>query len=832
MDGKRFKNILFLCLAFLPTILLSSGIESSRHLKIKDCLLVPDEVSEQVLLLDFTKDAKWDEVVNFGNRLNTGYGEKLGNHGFFLSGPKATEKAAEKRSVDTAWQVWSSKFPVRGMSELVGNIDIFSNRSFKEIFAPHWENYVNSVHWYSADGKSLGRTAFPVMIKKQGLNPIAFRITVPEHAVEGRLSLGADSPNLGASDILLITRIRIGGIPFEGARCFTDGEAILPPICFAPNKPLCSISADTPEGSSITAEIAFAADKDGIPAQFSSFVPINHPIPKDTAWVKCRVKFLSDGKLRPALRSVTICGKNITGWKSLTAEKSALIRRVSKSPSHDPNQAFVFSVNHDLPINWRTLRVILDGSDITADLKRVDIASEQPALEAASFTFAPKKPFAMQSVHKAIVSFADIYGKSFSKPLYFFFDEPLKKGIVTIRDDGLLLLDGKPFFPIGPSYVKPLPENENSLDNAYAWLKKAGFNTICADPIRGGRQNFKRYKAYLDKIAKYGIKVYLQPGNSKGANCQDIDAILETVAEYYRHPALLAWYIGDDTVLHNTPEQMEMKTEAIRSIDPYHPTCQADAVLPYHPPVFSPVAGADDTSRYRPMVNATDIFRAELYPVRNHTEKNAKDCVPSLISSMRTIQRDIRDKAASPKSIWGIVQYFEGWNKTVEKSTWKRYPTWQELRAMTWGSAIYGAKGLNWYSYHYYPKMFAHGFMYKEETRRNMLRMIGEIVPLVNVLVERDNVPTPNVSILSGPVKDVLGNDSISVMARKHDGYLYIFALNSAFKPVKAQISAPDASNGIVLYENNREIAVKNGTVIDDFMPNEVHIYKLRYLNK
>ncbi|MBO4631456.1 MAG: hypothetical protein J5858_06000, partial [Lentisphaeria bacterium] len=111
----------------------------------------------------------------------------------------------------------------------------------------------------------------------------------------------------------------------------------------------------------------------------------------------------------------------------------------------------------------------------------------------------------------------------------------------------------------------------------------------------------------------------------------------------------------------------------------------------------------------------------------------------------------------------------------------------------------------------------------------NMLRMIGEIVPLVNILVERDNVPTPDVSILSGPAKDVLGNDSISIMARKHDGYLYIFALNSAFEPVKAKIATLSASHGIVLYEGNRSIIVKKGAVSDDFQPNEVHIYKLKY---
>lgn len=824
INGQIQKYILFLFFVGLPIILLSQAIESSHHIKIKkNSLLVPDKISEQLILLDFSQDAKWTKVVNHENTLNTGYGKKLGQKGFFLAGPNIPSKAGIKR-IDTAWQLWSAEFSVRGMSELIGNIDIYSSRSFKEHFSPFRESYVNAVYWFSADGKSLGRTAFPVAVKKQGYNQVSFRIAVPKQAVAGCLSLGADNPDLKTSDVLLISRVRVGGIPAEGYSFSTDGEVVFPPVRFSPGKTVCTISSDAPKGTSIIAEVAFAADKDGVPAKFSSYGTISRSVPQDTAWVKCRVKFQTDGKACPSLRKVTICGKTIAGWKSLSATNSACIRRESQSPSPDPNQAFVFSVKHDMPVNWRTLRVVLDGNDITTALKRTNTASEPPMLETALFTYAPKKPFTMRTVHKTIVTFSDIYGKTFSKILYFFFDEPLEKGVVTLRDDGLLLVDGKPFFPIGACYVTPLPENGNSLDNAYSWLRKAGFNLICAKPYPR-----EKCREYLDKVASYGIMTYFAPGTGN-ANCHDIDAIVQTVAEYYRHPSLLSWYIGDDTLNHNTPEQVEMKLEAIRAIDPYHPTCQADTVS--FPSFFSPVAQADDLSRYRPVVNFTDIFRAELYPVRNFTEKNAMECVPSIIADMRTIQRDIRDKANSPKNIWGIVQYFEGWNKSEKNATWKRYPTWQELRAMTWGCLIHGAKGLNWYSYQYYPKMFAHGFMYKEETRRNILRMTSEITPLINVLVERANVPAPRVNIISGPLKDALGNDSISVMARKHGDHLYIFALNSAFKPVKAQISAPNASNGIALYENNRMIAVNDGTVVDDFMPYEVHVYRLKYQDK
>ena len=849
VNSTRCCVILLLLLSCFPFLLFSQGLESSRKLKIKDRCLVPDKVPILVFSLDFANGAKWEKITNLEKLIDTGFGEKLGQRGFFLTGPDS------QKPLDTAWQLQSAKFPVRGMASLSGTIDIYSSRPFKEVFTPYRNSYVNSIFWFSADGKSLGRTAFPVAIKKQGHNPVTFRMAVPEQAAMALLSLGADSPNLEKADTLLISQIRLEGSPVQGGGCVTEAEAVLPPVRFTPGKPVCTFIADTPAGTSITAETAFAADKNGAPAEFSAFGPADRPAPKGPAWVKCRMKFLTNGKARPSLRSVTVCGKTIAGWKNLSAEKAAVIRRkadksasskpeqntrtkpvfcrLSKSPSADPNQPFVFSVSHDMPLNWRSLRVVLNGKDISAELKQADFPTKPPMLDAASFTYAPGKPFEMRTVYKAVVSLSDIYGTSFSRTLYFFFDEPLTENIVTLRDDGVILVDGKPFFPLGAPYVNPLPVNGNNLDNAYAWLRKAGFNLTVANPMvvmrTVGRKNFqKNFQAYLDKIASYGIKTYFPPGNTGGANCRDIDAILRTVVRYYRHPALLVWYIGDDTLSHNTPEEMELKIEAIRAVDPYHPTCQADAVYSFYPSVYSPVATADDPSRFRPVVNFTDIFRAELYPVRNSSKKNAQDCVPSLIADMRTIQRDIRDKATGPKSVWGIVQYFEGWGKSAEKAEWKRYPTWQELRAMTWATVIYDAKSVNWYSYTYSLDKFAHGFMYKEETRNNILRIMGEIVPLVDVLLERAAGPVPAVTILDGPAKDVLGNDSICVMARKHGDHTYLFALNSACKPVKARIAARGMSGGTVLYENSRNVEVKDDAVIDDFQPNEVHIYKLK----
>ena len=843
LNISKHPAILLLLLVF-PLALLSQGIESSVHIALDGGRLVPQKRSTvPVFQLDFAKPgAKWEKVENHENRLETGYGEKLGQTGFYLAG--------RDKGGDTAWQLWSAKFPVQGVLELTGTVAFHSNCGFPEVFTPYRKSYVNSVFWFAADGAPLGRTAFPVVVPQAGHTPVAFRMTVPRQAAQASLSLGADSPNLKAGDILLISRITLDGVPAQGGAYCTDAEAILPPVRFAPCKTVCTFTADTPNGTAVIVETAFAIDSGGAPAEFSEFGPINRPIPEGTAWVKCRVRFQSDGTACPALRSVTVCGRTFADWTSTetaarplirrredmstpqelqqTVVKKPVIRRLSQSPSANPTQPFVFSVTHDMPINWRTLKVILDKQEITTLLQRTETAAPPPILESTTFTYVPTEPFAMRTVHKAVITLSDIYGHKFSRTLYFFFDEPLEKGVVTLRDDGQLLLDGQPFFPICAPYIRPFPENDNNLDTAFTRLKEAGFNCTTENRVNHRSKIRGSFASYMDKVAEHGFKIYVAPGNTNGANCKDIDAILKTVVAEYRHPALLAWYIGDDTLTHNTPEQMELKLEAIRAVDPYHPTRQADAVFSFYPSIYVPVATEDDASRYRPVVNFTDMFSPELYPVRNFSKENAMDCVPSVIADMKTIWRDVRDQATSPKFIWGTVQYFEGWQASPKNAEWKRYPTWQELRAMTWATLIHGSRGISWYTYGYQENKFAHGFLYKEETRSNMKRMSLEVAGLSEVLVERADGPAPAITILDGPAKDALQNDSISVMARKHGGSTYIFAVNSAFQPVKARIAAPGLSKGTVLYENDRPAPVADASVLDVFQPYEVHIYKLK----
>ena len=803
----------------LPVIIFAHVTESARHAEILDGCIAPQYFSKPLLQLDFANsNATWERIDNFEKRVTYGYGEKLGRKGFFitrLDGPVPNVKYA----TDTAWQLFSNTFPVKGMSKLIGVVEFFTQGKVTGYYQPFRERYVNAIFWFDEQGEPLGNTLFNVYVD-YGYSTVNFEVEVPENAAQGQLSLGANFPDVPKDAVILIPSASVFGMTAD-APFFQDAEVVLPPVRFdqAKHKPLIAIDANLPKGSDILAEVAYASGDAKTPREFGDFGLLDNP-PADALWAKVRLLFKTDGKARPVLKSIRCGDRLFSNWKGLKCLVRPKVKRVSPSPSANPAQPLVFFITHEVPLDWDSLKVTLNGEDITRGITPSEERPKDGSPEEYLFTYIPKENFAMRTIYKMVVAIRDIYGNTSEIPLYSFFDKPLEKGVISLREDGQMLLDGAPYLPIAAPYVIPLPVNDFNLDNAFTWLKQVGFNVVYS-----GRSKRSNYMDYMDKVAEYGLKMYVMPGNSNGANDNNIDGLLENIAREYRHPAVLAWYIGDDTMSHNTPDEMMLKDDAIKAIDPYHPTVQADAMRSVHP--FAPVAEIGDTSRFRPIVNYADSFRVELYPVYDSSEKTARECVPFIIDDMKTIARDIRVMGnGAPRHIWAVVQYFEGWNDTIEKAHWKRFPTWEELRAMTWASFIHGARGVQWYSYRYETKRFVHGFMYKEETRENIRRLVGEITPLVKA-ISNASQPVPPVAILSGPQKDAFENDSVSVMVRKDDEHTYLFALNSSVEPVKARITLPGFAEATPLYEAPRTLAFENGALTDDFKPYEVHIYKI-----
>ena len=405
----------------------------------------------------------------------------------------------------------------------------------------------------------------------------------------------------------------------------------------------------------------------------------------------------------------------------------------------------------------------------------------------------PDRDDGAPNLHRVSVEVADFAENVLQRDWHILIRPPRTQNIVTVRDDGVTLIDGKPFFPIGLYDVWKKPFNDDSFDKAFADLKAAGFNFAHTYSSKRGADFAEFYAA----AARHGIKLYV--ASDAGANCTDVETVLWDVAREEGQPPLLAWYLADDTASHVGHEELRAVSEAIHDIDPAHITCQADGV------------GGPPVSRYTNYVNSTDAFLPELYPIRDDSDRG----VPRIIADMQTIQADLAQAGTKQKTIWAIVQYFQGWG-------WPRYPTKEELWAMSYLSIIHGTHGITWYTYGGWGDN--HGVTDYPEQWQNICALATELSQLQEVFVERTGPQPPPPEIVKGPEQDALGHPSISILLKQHAGKSYLLAANSAGAEVAARLRAGGGAK-IALPFEDREIVADEQGFQDVFGPYAVHVY-------
>ena len=464
------------------------------------------------------------------------------------------------------------------------------------------------------------------------------------------------------------------------------------------------------------------------------------------------------------------------------------VTRTSSSPTTDARTPLKLQVADESEVRWESLKVTVDGEDATSRfIRKGDV-----------LTLTPTTPWAAGH-HKVGVELADVHGNAAShRKVFFIGTAPSPDVSVTLRDDGVTLVGGKPFFPIGIYSVRKCPFNRWNLDRAMAELKAAGFNACHTynDPTN---------PEFWEATKRHGL---LQWVNATGFGPE--------FSKTARHSdQVLGWYVGDDTATHFTPENLRDRDESVKASDPNRLTVQADYVESHRA-----------TDRYQRYADATDVLLAEMYPV--HGNANDTNCVAEVIRDMIRIRHDNRRFGGTrTHAVWPIIQNFAGW------TLWKRYPTPDQVRAMTFATIVYGAKGMTWYTYApnadstIEKKRYDSGITGDEAAWTCATNLSTQLSSLSPVLLERGGKPTA-AEILSGPAKDGYGNASVAYLVKRHGDASYVFAVNSTDGTVRARLtlgSVPPV--GDVLWEN-RKVRATDGGLEETFAPYAVHVYRFR----
>ena len=466
------------------------------------------------------------------------------------------------------------------------------------------------------------------------------------------------------------------------------------------------------------------------------------------------------------------------------------VRMTSPSPTTDRRMRPSFTVTDETGVDWSSIGIVLDGKEATSSFER----------KGETFVWKGEAHWS-EGLHKLDVSAADVNGRKYVSKKRFFIGEPPRSPRVTLRDDGMTLVDGKPFFPIGLYGVMRREFNDHNFAKAFGGLKAGGFNIAHS-------YSEARDPSFLSEAEKHGFMLWME------TRLPD-----SRFAERERHyPHVLAWYLGDDTSGHQMPWELIDYDEATKAVDPNRITCQADGVR-----------SAAEVSAYFDYVEGTDVFLPEIYPLVLDTPEENRECVARVIRDMKRIASDIKESGVKrPRGIWPIIQYFQGWG-------WKHFPTREELFAMTFAAVCHGAHGMTWYAYcgmvRPERKQYNYGVTSTPERWRNICDLATRLRSLAPVLSERPIARQPDVKIVSGPKKDPLGYDCISTLVKQHDGVYYLIAVNSSDRKVVASIGLSTVCNGVksaeMLFEQS-EYKFIGSRIVSEFEPFAVKIWRIK----
>lgn len=275
---------------------------------------------------------------------------------------------------------------------------------------------------------------------------------------------------------------------------------------------------------------------------------------------------------------------------------------------------------------------------------------------------------------------------------------------------GVVHTGGLPFIPSGfycYSPVQPTLAEEEVV---------RGMNLMSPYQNIGGQPRKERI-AYLDRAAKLGMRVNYNllsiAGGGGGARAAATDRaekmklLREEIRAVKDHPAILSWYVADEPEGQGiSVETLEEVRRVIREEDRHHP-------------ISIVIMSAGPGREY---AHTCDIIMTDPYPVPNSPAEE-------VIGVTRALQQELRYE----KAIWLVPQTFGG------AEWWSREPTPDEIRMMTWGSALEGARGFQAFIRHGlngFPKN-----QYMWETYTKTCREIQELAPFF----DKGSVSTPRV---------------------------------------------------------------------------------------
>ena len=214
----------------------------------------------------------------------------------------------------------------------------------------------------------------------------------------------------------------------------------------------------------------------------------------------------------------------------------------------------------------------------------------------------------------------------------------------------------------------------------------------------------------------------------------------------------------------------------------------------------------EDYSEY---IQGCDIVSFDIYPAvhRNEAVAGKLEFVPKGVERPRRWSHD-------EKIVWNCIECSRISNTKVK-------PTPHQIRAEVWMSLIHGSRGLIYFVHQFKPT-------FKEAS----LLDDPELLPAVTAINQQIHELAPVLNNQTVDAVRITCSDPvvpIAAMCKRHDGALYLFAVNMRNRAAQATIELlrPEAVAKVHVLGESRSLEIRDGRFKDDFDAYTVHLDRL-----
>ncbi|HEU4752048.1 MAG TPA: hypothetical protein VFU47_02990, partial [Armatimonadota bacterium] len=387
---------------------------------------------------------------------------------------------------------------------------------------------------------------------------------------------------------------------------------------------------------------------------------------------------------------------------------------------------------------------------------------------------------------------------------------------VAIAPDNVLLVNGRPVFPIGFTFGPPPGALSPRGVEGLRELREAGALFLRTGPTGSGAWSdayLPREREWMDAAARNGM--FTMPWLKELAAVRDrTSPVAEKLRRVVRllkdHPGLGVWKGEDEPEWGKKPvPPLRTAYEIIHELDPDHPVWIVQA----------PRGTVASLKLYN---DTYDIGGIDVYPVSYppgvHSNESNKE-----ISMVGDFSRRIADVVEGKKPFWMTLQIaFSG---TVKPGKTLRFPTYPEQRFMAYQAVINGARGLVYFggqlpaTLNERDAKLGWNWTYWDRVLRPVIEELGDRSPLAPALT------APASSL---PVRLESASPGVEYTVREAGKDLYLLACKREGGTLQARVTGLPAgiTRGEVMFEAPRQVTVTGGAFTDWFGPFEVHVYR------